>query len=200
MLYLYDNAIVEDLQKSFNPNNTSDPVVKVFSPEEITGLVAQIKEDNITFPIIALDRQPGVSIDTDRTNFTRIHKGVQSVIDKKTNELYYEKVIPITLEYDMSVLTTNTADMDELVRELIFKYSNMYFLVISLPYECNRKVRFGVVIKPEDIERKSGSYEYLSAGQLYESVIHLRCEGCVMVSYTPAKLTRVDYDIQTTLK
>ncbi len=200
MLYLYDNAIVKDLQNSFDSDNANDSVVKVISPESIISLVAQMKEDAVKFPVVALDRKPGTSIDTNRTNFTRIHKGVQSVIDPETNELYYEKAIPINLEYDMSILTTNTADMDELVKEILFKYTSMYFLTINLPYECNRKIRFGVVIDPDGIERKSGSYEYLSAGQLYETVIPIRCEGCVLVSYTPAKLVRVTHEIEPIIK
>ena len=131
MIYLYDDAIVDDLRKSFQvPDGSSEPVVKVVDPEGIPSLAAQVQEDKIQFPIIALKRRPGVTIDTDRTNFTRIKKGVQSVIDPATNQLYYEKAVPIVLEYEMSVLATRTADQDELVRELLFKYTSMYFLTI----------------------------------------------------------------------
>lgn len=202
MIYLYDDAIVDDLRKSFQvPDGSSEPVVKVVDPEGIPSLAAQVQEDKIQFPIIALKRRPGVTIDTDRTNFTRIKKGVQSVVDPATNQLYYEKAVPIVLEYEMSVLATRTADQDELVRELLFKYTSMYFLTITLPYECSRKVRFGVIINPtEQIENKSATFEYISEGRLYETVIPLKCEGCVLVSYTPASLTRVITEVQPTLK
>lgn len=196
MLWLYDNSICEDLQKSFNPNNTDEPVVKVISPEGILNLVAQIKEDNCTFPIVALQRNPDITLDTSRMNFTATKFGVQSVIDNETNNLYYEKSVPINLQYDLSVLATSTADMDELVRELIFKYSNMYFLTIKLPYEADRKVRFGIRISPDStVATKSSTFEYLSTGKLYESSLSLICEGCVLVSYTPAHLVRNISDI-----
>lgn len=195
MIYLYDRAIAKDIRNSFNVDETgSSPVVTVVDPESSIDIAAQVKEDKITFPIISLRRNDDTPIDTDRYNFTRAHKGVVSVIDPRTNELYYEKAIPIKLSYDLTILTTNTADMDELIREFLFKYTSMYFLTLTLPYEFNRKVRFGITIDTNaNISRRSGSSEYIKEGKLHESVIPLKCEGCVLVSYTPAKLTNERY-------
>ena len=196
MVYLYDKAICKDLEQSFNPENVENPVVKVIDPEGSIGLAAQIQNDEIKFPIVSVTRDDNFSIDTDRWNFTRAHKGVASVIDNDTNELYYEKAVPIKLSYNLSLLTTNTADMDELFREILMKYTSMYFLKIKLPYECERYVRFGVVVEPDNIEKSSGSFDYIEGGKLYETVIPLRCEGCVLVTYTPAKLKRSEVQIQ----
>lgn len=196
MVYLYDKAICKDLEQSFNPENVENPVVKVIDPEGSIGLAAQIQNDEIKFPIVSVTRDDNFAIDTDRWNFTRAHKGVASVIDNKTNELYYEKVVPIKLSYNLSLLTTNTADMDELFREILMKYTSMYFLKIKLPYECERYVRFGVVVEQDNIEKSSGSFDYIEGGKLYETVIPLRCEGCVLVTYTPAKLKRSEVQIQ----
>lgn len=197
MLYLYDNAIASDLMKSFNPDNVANPVVRVVDPEGIIDLAAQIQEDKIEFPIVAINRLPDIQIDQQRYNFTKAHKGIQSVIDSKTNELYYEKSIPIILKYDLTLLTTNGTDMDELVREILFKYTSMFFLTITLPYECNRKVRFGIAVDPDtNIEKKSGRVDYMKSGQIHQAIIHLRCEGCVLVSYTAAKLRRLDHVIE----
>lgn len=196
MLYLYDNAIVDDLIRSFNPDNIDNPVVKVISPEQIVGIAAQIQNDEIAFPIVAVSRPDAINIDNDSLNFTKMHKGIQSVIDSKTNELYYEKSIPIKITYDLTILTTNTVDRDELVRELLFKYTSMYFLTIKLPYECSRKIRFGVTLAPDsEIEYTSSSADYIEKGQLYQSIIHLKCDGCVLVSYTSAKLKRMSHKV-----
>ena len=73
----------------------------------------------------------------------------------------------------------------------MFKYLNMYFLTIDLPYEAKRKIRFGIRIdRGGEIQRESGSYEYIQGGKLYQTIIPLVCEGAVMVSYTPAHLRR----------
>lgn len=190
MIYLYDRSIAKDIESSFDPNAMSTPV-KVIDPEGAVNVIAQIKNDELTFPVVVLTRSSNVEIDRDLANFTMMHRGYAQVIDPETNDVYYEKSIPIKLNYDLTVLATNTADMDELLKELMFKYINMYYLTIQLPYESNRKLRFGVVLEDSLIDQSSGSFEYLQAGKLYQSILHLRCEGCREISYTPAKLRRV---------
>ena len=145
MIYLYDNALVEDLNKSFNPD-LNHPVVRVISPDQVLGVAAQLQDDNISFPIVALERLDSIEVDSELSNFTRMHKGVAAVFDKDSNNFYNEKAIPINLSYTLSVLTTNQADMDEILRELIFKYVSMYFLKIRIPYESKREISFGVII------------------------------------------------------
>lgn len=195
MVYTYDDAVCEDLKQSFNPDNVENPVVKVIDPENIVSLAAQIKEDNISFPIVALSRDDP-EIDRQRMNFTRLHFGSSVVFDNDTNEYYNEKIIPISLSYKITVLTTNTVDMDEIIRELMFKYTDMYYLTLTIPYESKRKIRFGIILE-DIIERKSASGEYISQGQLYQSILSLRCEGAVLVEYTPVKLRNTGYEIET---
>lgn len=201
MVYVYDNAIAEDLKESLNTNNIGSPVVKVLDAELGLQAIAQEENDDLKLPLVLLTRYPDTPIDKERINFTRAHRGVAAVLDKDTNELYYERVVPIEVNYDLTVLAANTIDRDELVRELIFKYLSMYFITFTLPYECKRKVRFGVKIDPDkDISSKSGVLEYLSSGTVYQTIIPLKCEGCVLVSYTPAKLQRSMYDIEPVAK
>lgn len=201
MLYLYDEAIKKDLERSFNPSNVPDPVVRVVEVDAAIGLAAQLQNDNITFPLVAVTRMPDHSIDESRMNFTLAHRGVISVFDHKTNMIYRERIMPIKLTYTLTVLTTKTTDMDELMRELIFKYTSMYFLTIKLPYEASRKVRFGVRIDwDEGIQRKSGQLEYIASGQVYQSIITLQCDGCFLATYTPTKLRNVEIQIEPVVK
>ena len=197
MLYLYDKSICEDLIKSFNPDNMNNSSVSVIDPEGAISLLAQKSNDDIKFPAVLVNRSKEINVDHTRTNFTRLHKGMQTVFDNETNQFYYEKSLPIELSYNISVLTTNIPDRDELIRELLFKYTSMYFLPLHLPYESNRQLRFGVVIDPDkSIEYNSGSSEYFATGKLYEAIVPLKCEGCILVTYTPVKLRRSEYDIE----
>lgn len=196
MIYLYDNAIVNDLNKSFNLDNVNAPVVKVISPDQILDIAAQIQNDEITFPVIALERNEPVSIDNTLINFTRKQKGVAATFDTETNNIYSERAIPIKLSYIMTILTTNQIDMDEILRELIFKYESAYFLSIETPYECKRTISFGVSIDIDSgLSKKSGNSEYTESGQLYQSSITLICDGCVLLHYTPKHLTRTVYTL-----
>ena len=195
MLYLYDSAIVDDLNQSFNPD-LDNPVVKVVDPEQVIGLVAQIKKDEIKFPIISLKRNDPV-IDESRYNFRWAKNGVPCVIDIDKNNIYNERSIPMTLSYVLTVLTTNQVDMDEIMRELIFKYESMYFLEIKVPYESKREISFGIVInKEEGIESQSGSSQYTENGQLYQSSIQLDCQGCVLLHYTPRHVKRLSVEVE----
>lgn len=196
MIYLYDNAIVKDLEESFNPDHVENPLVRVIDPEMAVSLAAQLQNDEIKFPIVAVTRSPEVATDTDRMNFTRLHRGSVAVIDNATNNLYYERALPIQLSYALTVITTRVADMDEIIKELLFKYTSEYFITITLPYECNRKIRFGMAIDSNaQIETKSSAKDYYAQGKLYETVIPIRCDGCVLVSYTPVQLKRTAYEI-----
>jgi hypothetical protein len=186
MLWVYDNAIVNDLINCIDPNSGANSTVRLMGEDGIMGVYAQLQEDKITFPAIFLQRHDETPIDQTRFNFTRLHKGVPAVYDPKANNIYLEKALPIELKYDLHVLTTNTVDMDEVMRELLFRYSAMYYLQAEIPYESKRTIRFGIAINPGvPIQKKSGTSQYIETGTLYESIIELDCQGAVLISYTP---------------
>jgi hypothetical protein len=71
----------------------------------------------------------------------------------------------------------------------------MYYLTIKLPYEAERKIRFGVAIAPDsDVQNTSGTFEYLEGGKLYQSIIPLTCEGCILVSYKAVRLKHISFE------
>lgn len=196
MLWAYDNAIVEDIRESFNQDTTVGPVVCVVPPENIVSIAAQLQDDKIHFPMIAVSRSDNVPVNSDLLNFTRLHEGVPTVFDKESNIIYHEKAMPVKLEYTLVCMATNTADIDELIRELIFKYTSQYFLTLQVPYESKRKIRFGVRIDPtEEIERLTSSSDYIQDGKLHSAGIKLYIDGAVMLTYTPVKLRRLVTEI-----
>lgn len=189
MLWAYDNALVQDLSNCIDPTGGANSTVKMMGDEGMMGVLAQLQDDKITFPAVFLSRHSETPLDQNRFNFTRMHKGVPAVYDPERNDIYLEKAVPIELSYDLHVLTTNTVDMDEMMRELLFRYSSMYYLTMEIPYESKRKIRFGVAINPNtSIKKSSGISEYVDSGRLYESIMELECQGAVLVNYTPRHL------------
>jgi len=194
MIYLYDRAIADDLQKSINSEN-AEPNVFIADAETYAGVFAQVKEDTITYPIILLARDPDMPVITDLCNFTRSHFGVPAAFDNKTNTIYNERALPVDIRYTLRIISTNVADSDELARELFYKYLSMYYLTIQLPYESDRKIRFGIEVdKDYGIKRESGSFEYLKSGALYQSTLHLNTQGCVSLTYTGRHVQRIVYN------
>ena len=190
MLYLYDDAIVQDLKDSLTDEVNKNVVLT--NEENYQGILAQIQDDTITYPLILLHRDDDVQVDTKQMNFTRYRFGVPCVFDNKTNNVYYERALPVNLNYTLRILSTNVADTDELARELFLnKYLSMYYLTIQLPYESDRKIRFGVTVDMDyGVKKESGSFDYLSSGALYQSTLRLKTQGCVSITYTARHLTR----------
>lgn len=189
MLYLYDSAIVDNLKASLT--DAANQNVFLTTPENYPGILAQIQDDTITYPLILLHREDDVQVIKELMNFTRYQFGVPCTFDNKTNNIYYERALPVGLNYTLRILSTNVAESDELARELFYKYISMYYLTIQLPYESDRKLRFGISVDPDyGIKRESGSAEYTQSGSLYQSTMMLKTEGCVSLTYTPRHLQR----------
>lgn len=201
MLWAYDEAIVSDLASCIDPTGSANSCVRMMGDDGMMGILAQLQEDRIKFPAIFLNRDPETPLDRSRYNFSMLHKGIPTVFDSEKNNIYLEKAAPIELKYELHVLTTNTADMDELVRELIFRYSSMYYITLQVPYESKRKIRFGIGINPDTpIRKKSGNSQYVESGKLFEAIIELQCQGAVLLNYTPRHLQGVISDPEIILK
>lgn len=188
MLWAYDNAITKDLANCIDPQGGANNTIKMMGDEDggMMGIFAQLQDDKIIFPAIFLKRHDETPLDRQRYNFTMLHKGIPTTYDPERNNIYLEKAVPIDLKYDLHVLTTNTIDMDEMIRELVFRYTAMYYITMEVPYESKRTIRFGVGINPDmEIRKRSGVAEYLNNGKLYESIIELECQGAVQLNYTP---------------
>lgn len=189
MIYLYDNALVEDMKRTIDPDGGANPNVVCITIDNYQSTLAQMQEDKITYPIILLIRDDDIPVKTDLMNFARYKKGVPAAIDPKTNNVYYERALPIDLRYTLQILSTNVADRDEIAREIFFKYESEYYLHIETPYEVKRKVRFGIQVdRSFGIKNDSTSSDYLSEGKIYTSTMELLTDGCVMLHNTPRHL------------
>lgn len=195
MLYLYDEAIIADMREMLNvdENGNNLPVFMIGDDKDsVSTVAAMLQEDKISFPIICFTRGD-YGKDSSRSNFTWTHLGVSTVMDPETNLLYYEKRIPIKFDYTVSVYGVNQVQVDELVRELMFHYSDMFFLSILLPYESSAPIRFGVEMMPDsEVKTGSGVSEYYSSGALYESDFNITVLGAFLVNYTPVHLNRIE--------
>lgn len=199
MVYLYDNAVVDDIKRTLDPEGGANPNVLCITIDQYQSVLAQLQEDKITYPLILLIRDDDMPIKKDGINFTRAKKGVPVGIDPKTNMIYYERAVPLDLRYTLQVLSTNVADRDEIARELYFKYSSEYYLHIELPYEIKRRLRFGVAVDHDfGIKNSSGASQYIEKGSIYQSTIEILTDGCVWIHNTARhlKVQRMSKDIE----
>jgi len=198
LLYLFDRAIVDNLKASLTDEANKN--VFLTTAENYPGILAQMQDDTIGYPLILLHREDDMPIDTGLYNFTRARFGVPCVFDNDRNNVYYERAVPVNLQYTLRILSTNVADRDELARELFYKYMSMFFLTIQLPYESDRKIRFGIEVDRDyGLTNESSAAEYTQTGALYQSTMKLITRGCVYLTYTPRHVKRpvMSSDIKT---
>jgi len=196
MQHLYDNAVVEDLQRDFiTADGKLSVAVRMVDENQMMGVIAQIQSDEVEFPYVILSRVGGDTIDQNLKNFTMMHRGVPAVFEPTKNEFYHEKWIPIELGYDITVVGTNTAQIDEVLRELQFKYINMFYLTIRLPYESDRKIRFGIISTGDPPERGRMASGHMEDGHLYIATLPTECIGAGIVDYRKVKLKRLEGQI-----
>ena len=79
MLYLFDQAICDNLKSSLSEDINQN--VFLTDADNYPGILAQIQDDTITYPLILLHREDDTSINTGLINFTRYKKGVPCVFD-----------------------------------------------------------------------------------------------------------------------
>ncbi len=199
MIYLFDSAIIDDLKRTIDPDGGANPNVIMTDVDNYAGILAQMQEDKITYPLFLLVRHDDMPISTELWNFARYMKGIPAGFNTKTNEIYYEKALPVDLKYTLWILATNSADRDECAREIYYKYLSMYYLHIDLPYEVDRRIRFGIRVDPSvGIRNESGSSQYTQTGAIYQSQIEFITDGCVLINNTPRhlKITQMSKDIK----
>lgn len=201
MIYLYDNALVDDMKRTIDPDGGANPNVLCITIDNYQSTLAQLQEDKITYPIILIIRDDDIPVRSELLNFTRYKKGVPVGMDPKTNQVYYERALPLDLRYTLQILSTNVVDRDEIAREIWFKYESEYFLHIETPYEIKRKINFGVQIdRSFGIKNDSGASEYLSEGKLYSSTMEILTDGCVLLHNTARHLNHFSMNPNPTIK
>ena len=125
-VYAYDKAIVEDFRARFKKSivdSEVNPNVQIGSPDQMFNIIGQLDNDNVIMPFIGLQRLDW-QLNLDRQGFqTFIGDRVYQRIgpdDKPIN--VRAQVIPITINYRLSVWSKDRVTNDALVRELLFYY------------------------------------------------------------------------------
>lgn len=147
-VYAYDKAIVEDLRARFKSspiNNQVNDTVQIGPADQMFSILGNLNEDNVVMPFISLERIDW-QLNLDRQGFqTFIGEEVYTRIgpDNKPIEIRAQ-VIPITINYRLSVWTTDRITNDALVRELLFYYHLRPSLMVYVGHGLNMAHKFNI--------------------------------------------------------
>lgn len=138
-MYLYDNALTEDLNKLFI--NSKVTAIVCDSLNEALRRIAAEKEDKITLPVIVL---VGGDWNIEDTNFYNIMSGGEF---RRIDDLGIEKavnIISFTPSYEMYILATSSRECDMLTREILFHYYMNPTLTVKIPYKIDMLHTFNI--------------------------------------------------------
>ena len=144
----YDKALVEDLRARFNSSPVDSQVnnnVQIGPADQMFNIIGSLEEDNIIMPFISLERLDW-QLNLDRQGFqTFIGDRVYQRIgpdDKPIN--VRAQVIPITINYRLSVWSKDRVTNDALVRELLFYYHLRPSLMVYVGHGLNIAHKFNI--------------------------------------------------------
>ena len=152
-IYAYDIALVEDLRTRFKkPNGTQyvNDTVQMGAPDQMFNIIGTLNGDQAVMPFIGLQRLDW-QMNLDRQGFqTFVGEQVYTRIgpDDKPIEVRAQ-VIPITINWRLSVWTADRVTNDALMREIIWYYSLRPSLMVYVGHGLNIAHKFNIYFNSE---------------------------------------------------
>lgn len=148
-VYAYDKALVEDLRARFRTSDVSgstvNDTVQIGSASRMFEILGRMNDDKIVMPFVSLERIDW-TLNLDRQGYqTFIGDEVYTRFDSE-NQLteIRAQAIPITINWRLSVWSTDRITNDALVRELLFYYHLRPSLMVTVGYGLNMKHKFNI--------------------------------------------------------
>lgn len=175
-VYAYDKALVEDLRTRFKkPNGTQyvNDTVQMGSPDQMFDIMGTLNGDQAVMPFIGLQRLDW-QMNLDRQGFqTFVGEQVYTRIgpDDRPVEVRAQ-VIPITINWRLSVWTADRITNDALMREIIWYYSLRPSLMVYVGHGLNIAHKFNIYFN-SGVEDNSDIANHNSNGTYFRQDITL---------------------------
>jgi len=182
----YDEALAKKIE-----NWIKDKSVKVLKPEETTRLFKmkadEAKDKPIKLPLIALSRKTRMSIlntnkrpmSYDGMKIKAYDKDGKFVPMKSMQKL---NAIPMSLDYQLDIYTSEMAEADEYMRNFIFNFVNYPNVIIEIPYNDCKLLHESTVYCHEEAEDNSDIPQRLVPGQFTRYTLNLTIDNAYLFS------------------
>ena len=166
-VYAYDRAIVEDFRARFKKSvvdSEVNPNVQIGPTNQMFSILGQLDEDNVIMPFVSIERLDW-QLNLDRQGFqTFIGDRVYERLGPDNKPINVRaQVIPITINYRLSVWSKDRITNDALVRELLFYYHLRPSLMVHVGHGLNIAHKFNIYFN-SGIEDNSDIPERLIKG------------------------------------
>lgn len=168
----YDEAITQKI-KGWLADSSK---LRVLNPDETNRLIQLKAEDSedkpLTLPLLAISRNRDIEIES-AIKQNKSFDGWVLEKDKTTDTVVHMNVIPIKTSYQIDIYTKTRIEVDEYVRQYLFKLINNPQIIVEIPYN-NHVVRHTAnlrVLSP--VSDTSDISTHLFPGQFYKWTIQL---------------------------
>lgn len=185
----YDDAIVKRFRAVFGTNN-----VYVLPVENAIRFTAQLKRDDVTFPLISTTRL-GYSIVGDNVNYNAKMTG-SFVRREDDNNNTFATSIPIRIEYQMDVFTVDRESCDDIVRELIFFFLTRPTLVAHFEYGLDIKQNFTLLMN-DDIVDNSDTVEHINNGVMFRNTLTFYVDDARLYMNNPQAQGKIECGVES---
>ena len=173
-VYAYDKAIVEDFRARFKNTNNDSKVnenVQIGPAENMFRIIGSLEEDNIVMPFISLQRLDW-NLNLDRQGFqTFIGDKVYTRLGPDDKPVQVRaQVIPITINYRLSVWSADRITNDALMREILFYYHLRPSLMVYVGHGLNIAHKFNIYFN-SGIEDNSDIANHINNGTYFRQDI-----------------------------
>jgi len=194
----YDRALLNKLK-----GWVKDPNATILGPGDLNRTF-QIMADKsgdkpVTFPLIILSRDGTVQVTNNsmRPLTYDAHKLLNSEDESKTVQL---NAIPITLNYQLDIVTKYYDEADEYIRNFVFNLINYPRVEITVPYnDVNFKHRSSITLDP-NITDNSDNPQRLFQGQLNDWSIKFSIDNAYLFSVPFNKTWTISSPIELSVK
>lgn len=176
-VYAYDRALVSDLRARFSRSPIKDSEVnknvQIGSPDLMYNIIGQLSEDEPVLPFVSLQRL-NWQLNLDRQGYqTFVGDRVYTRLgpDNKPIEVR-ARVIPVTINWQLSVWTKDRITNDALVRELLWYYHLRPSLLVYVQHGINIAHKFNIYFN-SGIEDNSDIANQLNNGTYFRQDLSL---------------------------
>lgn len=197
-VYAYDKALVTDLRARFNNSIVDSKVnknVQIGPTSQMFDIIGQLNDDQPVLPFVSLERLDW-QLNLDRQGFqTFVGDEVYTRIgpDNKPIEIRAQ-VIPITINYRLSIWTRDRVTNDALCRELLFYYHLRPSLMVYVGHGLNMAHKFNIYFN-SGIEDNSDIANHINNGTYFRQDLTLYTDDAYLWRANYQERVQIDTDL-----
>lgn len=194
----YDSALLDKLK-----GWVKDPNATILGPGDINRtfqIISDKRNDKpITFPLIILSRDGTVQVNNNSMR-PLTYDGFKLISSEDNSKSVQINAVPITLNYQLDIITKYYDEADEYIRNFVFNIINYPKVEINIPYnDINFKHKSSIILDNNIVDNSSNP-QRLFQGQLNDWSIKFSIDNAYLFSVPFTKTWTISSPVELSVK